>query len=75
MRRPHATVSVLEVDGESDRISNTVSAPGRAHARLYRPQTLAVGLTTLETSGDEATPDVGKVLLLSAEEVDTLTTV
>lgn len=72
VRRSDSLVSVLELDGESDRVPNTVPTPVSTDARLDRSKRLSVGMTRLEASSDQLPPDGGKVLLASSKQVDPL---
>ena len=74
MRRSNSLVTSLELNGESDRVSNSVSAPRGSNARLDRSKRLSVGVSRLESSGDEGGPDVGEIMSLRSEEIDSLTT-
>jgi len=74
VRRSNSLVTSLELNGEPDRISNSVSAPGRSNARLDGSKRLPVSVSRLESCGNEFSPNVGEVVALSSKEIHSLTT-
>jgi hypothetical protein len=73
VRASDAAITVLEVDGQSDRVSDAVAAPSRTNAGFDGSKRLAVSVSRFEPSGDELLPDGGKVSLLCSKEIDALT--
>lgn len=73
MRRANALVPLLQPHRQADRIADAVSAPGRAHAALDRPQRLGVCVAGLEPRGAQLGPYLRQVLLPRAKQVDALT--
>ncbi len=72
VRRPDPSIAHLDPDRETDGVLHAVTAPGRADAALDGANGLAVGVTALESGGDQVGPDVGQEMNRCAEHVDAL---
>ncbi len=72
VRRAEALVTILQADGEADRVLHAEAAPGAPDAGLHRAQRFPVGVSGLEACGDEVVPDVRQLVEPRAEEVHPL---
>src|SRR5262249_43639813 len=70
--RANALVPVLDPDGKSRGVLNTVAAPRRADAALHGAHRLAVRVAALEPRSDELLPDGRELLEPRAEQIDSL---
>ena len=73
VRRSNSFVTLLQLNGERDRISDSISTPGSSDARLDRSKRLSVGGSRFESSLVQSLPDIGEIGLLSSKEIDSLT--
>src|SRR5690606_68859 len=62
----------LEPDAEPGRVLRTEAAPFLPDAGLHRAQRLAVSVAGHETRGAQVAPDLRQILLLHAEQIDSL---
>ncbi len=61
VRGAEPLVPVLHANRKADTFLHAVAAPGGADAALYRAECLAIGVSALESRGDELFPDVGEI--------------
>ena len=73
VRCAKAAVAKLDLDGEADRVLDSVAAPGAADARLHGAEGLGIGVAGFEAGLDQAEPYFGQLLDRRAEHVDSLT--
>lgn len=74
VRSSNTLVPLLESDGHANTVTDTEAAPSRSYAGLDSTQRFCVSMTGFHTAVHEFPPDLGQVVFLRPEHVDTLTT-
>src|SRR6185437_605144 len=74
VRRTNALVTILDADGEADRILHAITTPRCTDATLHRAQCLAVSVAALEAGANQFLPDVRQQMHGGTEQIDALAT-
>ena len=65
-------ITIFELDSKSNRVSDAKSTPTGTYTTFDCSQRLSVGMATLKARSAKFFPDIGKVLFVGAEEVNSL---